>query len=496
MLTINNVKQYSTFQNGNSGYIVVKDLYGEATGDEIGFRVYAVNLDGTLVDPDGLAFYVTVGESGNNVALGAKNVLVDDETSNTSEAYSFTKGIIDAYSWVEWSLSLGNTKINQYDYDNQGNLTATNFEVEYHVNGASAPNDWVSPYSGDRTNYDGVRIVITNPTLFTDNATYIVNADVKKSAGGTAYTKFTMTGSLTKVMPTTPPLFVFNVEQYPEQVVLPGAALTDLRVTGTAKPGALDFNNMFIKSDNNSIASDTKYVFTLANSQYKTENGQEKIVDLVTPYDARATAPNFYQTSIDPRFIDCKTAHALTSAYNYGQISSVRKADNSGYEDYKRETSSYSLTYYTWSYIGTGYMNYAWKVENITNSAGEVTGTRTYNSVTIERADATAPTYDLANVSAKPGAKINSGLRKGTLKNYLTDGWLVIDEIHVTAKNSAGNEIVDPYYTASESNGVITFTKKNDVANVPAHTGTLKITAHDCYHYKQTIVLENIKFVR
>ncbi len=30
--------------------------------DYIGFRVYAVNLDGTLVDPDGRAFYVLVGE--------------------------------------------------------------------------------------------------------------------------------------------------------------------------------------------------------------------------------------------------------------------------------------------------------------------------------------------------------------------------------------------------------------------------------------------------
>lgn len=31
--------------------------------DIIGFRVYAVNYDGTLVDPDGKAFYVKLGKS-------------------------------------------------------------------------------------------------------------------------------------------------------------------------------------------------------------------------------------------------------------------------------------------------------------------------------------------------------------------------------------------------------------------------------------------------
>ena len=30
--------------------------------DIIGFRVYAVNYDGTLVDPDGKAFYVKLGK--------------------------------------------------------------------------------------------------------------------------------------------------------------------------------------------------------------------------------------------------------------------------------------------------------------------------------------------------------------------------------------------------------------------------------------------------
>jgi hypothetical protein len=46
---------------GTKGTISIKDARS-AKGDVIGFRVYAVNLDGTLYDPDGRAFYVKVGD--------------------------------------------------------------------------------------------------------------------------------------------------------------------------------------------------------------------------------------------------------------------------------------------------------------------------------------------------------------------------------------------------------------------------------------------------
>ncbi len=45
---------------GNKAVITINDP--KADGDLIGFRVFAVNADGTLVDPDGRAFYVQVGK--------------------------------------------------------------------------------------------------------------------------------------------------------------------------------------------------------------------------------------------------------------------------------------------------------------------------------------------------------------------------------------------------------------------------------------------------
>ena len=56
-------EQAITLQKGNKGTIWVKNARNLNDGDVIGFRVHAVNLDGTLTDPDGRAFYVQVGKT-------------------------------------------------------------------------------------------------------------------------------------------------------------------------------------------------------------------------------------------------------------------------------------------------------------------------------------------------------------------------------------------------------------------------------------------------
>lgn len=58
---------------GNKGTIKIQDL-GNVKGDVIGFRVYAVNYDGTLTDPDGRAFYVAVGDAKVDMTIPATTV--------------------------------------------------------------------------------------------------------------------------------------------------------------------------------------------------------------------------------------------------------------------------------------------------------------------------------------------------------------------------------------------------------------------------------------
>ena len=67
---INGVKKAHLFK-GTKGTIRIKDARS-AKGDVIGFRVFAVNLDGTLYDPDGRAFYVKVGDPEEDQVLNFK----------------------------------------------------------------------------------------------------------------------------------------------------------------------------------------------------------------------------------------------------------------------------------------------------------------------------------------------------------------------------------------------------------------------------------------
>ena len=63
--------------------LTVKILSEAAIGDIIGFRVWAVNYDGTLVDPDGRSFYVQVGEP---AAAAGATVNVAFTAANTNGA--------------------------------------------------------------------------------------------------------------------------------------------------------------------------------------------------------------------------------------------------------------------------------------------------------------------------------------------------------------------------------------------------------------------------
>ena len=62
----------------------------EAQGDVIGFRVWAVNYDGSLLDPDGKAFYVKVGEEPEAETLQAKaTFMAVSDTAGVKVAYLY-----------------------------------------------------------------------------------------------------------------------------------------------------------------------------------------------------------------------------------------------------------------------------------------------------------------------------------------------------------------------------------------------------------------------
>ena len=69
----------------------------QANGDIIGFRVFAVNYDGTLADPDGRAFYVAVGNAADggsiDVAYTANDATATLATASAAGVTAHTKNV-------------------------------------------------------------------------------------------------------------------------------------------------------------------------------------------------------------------------------------------------------------------------------------------------------------------------------------------------------------------------------------------------------------------
>lgn len=66
--------------------------------DVIGFRVYAANADGTLVDPDGRAFYVQVGEPTATITVPTQNI-----TATTNTALGMKSAFIPVAGLEGWN---------------------------------------------------------------------------------------------------------------------------------------------------------------------------------------------------------------------------------------------------------------------------------------------------------------------------------------------------------------------------------------------------------
>ena len=98
------VKGLNTVTSGSSLELTVPEGVN-AEGDYIGFRVYAVNYDGSLVDPDGKAFYVYVGETAQKVA----NLTLTMDAKIITPLATTVSSKTDAFSTANWGRAQGGT---------------------------------------------------------------------------------------------------------------------------------------------------------------------------------------------------------------------------------------------------------------------------------------------------------------------------------------------------------------------------------------------------
>ena len=471
---------------GNKGTIKIKDL-GNVKGDVIGFRVYAVNYDGTLTDPDGRAFYVAVGDVKTDVTIPATNLTYNLEQKKFMSEPVDIENIISALDFdaqdYAWTVA-------EKDADNK---MPTGVDAIYVL------------ADGQETRLlsNAVKKVIfeiSNPGTFIDGETYKVQATLTKRISSATATVSTVTASFKKVMPTEAPEFAYrdgfgkDINKY----IVPDNG--NYKISGYNKGGYYDFRNILVINNNKTSWNgidlfDTNsenmgvFNFNVANGTWNNDQLEEA---KAYPSSYRLYVNN--SNDRDRNLVDNKTERTITGKFYYNRISKHLNQDGTAYvenDSYAvKSKSSEKLTYCSWT-----------KTFNVLTGDKTTWVTGINNTVTWTADKSESTTLDLANLGTEikdaellPVALTGVDAKK--FSTYMTAGVLAPvynneDNVYVWTTSKGGSQY-NPYFTAEFSNDrtQIILTQNNQ-GSIPSSvtSGEIHFTVKDCFGNKKNITL-------
>lgn len=473
--------------------LTMKITSPSAHGDVVGFRVYAVNRDGTLADPDGRAFYVFVGKPGEeNKAASAK--IVATETQPDSEGMDVT-GWFKAGTWYSFSPDNENNENKNplwyKDADNTDHFGMSYATLKFYdkddklVKTFNTSNYGASVWGNDIK--DAVKVVFTPKTTVAgmlNDATYTIYIRQDEQHAGDYLTLPYATLSITKVMPDKAKQLQFRpkqegdwdngkwvskdgtgkfmaymipnenawtapwVDTYPQQT-----SDEVYEATPVKDNGFKDLNNVFYN-----LNESTDIEFFFANSLKK----DNKIVDLMDDekngivYRTTPVSGMRYILDVATEFIDGKTEHAVTTYTNYDAVSTYIEKTNNGDVTHYAETwsvkSNQSLTaiYACWHHAMHTIEFFKMKDNKEVAETPELQWTATGNDE-VERT--------FANIRTKNS--YNNDYFGLKLDKLVTEkGWLtyVANSAELNTK-ADGTGQKNPYFKPEVENGTITFTQ-------------------------------------
>lgn len=443
-------KRKATLFKGNKGQITVADLGGVA-GDVIGFRLYAVNLDGTLVDPDGRAFYVAVGNTSTEAPI--PGVTVDLTKGTSSDLVEVEDGtFINCSSVTGWTYASG-TKVNN---------VAPVFTVKYYDADKA---EITNPAQYGEIKY--VKFVLDNPMAFEDGGTYTQTLELYNVISGTKVLAKTITASVTKKMPTTfKGDFGIKIGQTwgtSSNIVRPFITPAAGWVVGTsfATEGTANLTDIFKGLD--------------GTEKYRFDFGTDDIDDV--------TSDNGYVLTVPKKLIDDK--ERAFNVYNIYEDISAKKVNGVWV------TGNYEVAYSEPLYIKLATWSYGMEYDWLTNKNDyknpyhkpvlNWTSTGTTENVALTEITVTND-RDSQNFGGTLASLMdNSG------KNYL-------NYVAGSAKLTATDGSVNPYFDVKvdETNLKLTFTQNTtDASQAPygEHEETLSFKVVDAYGLPKTITL-------
>lgn len=405
-----------------------------ANHDIIGFRVYAVNKDGKLLDPDGKAFYVVVGENYTSGIVG--NL---DAVNKITEKKDFSP--VDGVSYGPWELVADNNACPLSEkpvfaavyYNKDGNETTNMSEVTK------------------------IAFKVNNPALIADGATVSLKSTLRKHTYNNFYEVGTVTATYTKVLPKA---FPADITFRPAQETGEGTGYfiaymtpeNGYTVTNKSVYGSVDLNNVFYNLDDN-------VSFEIADAA---KDANDKLTSV------RADKANNFVAKVAAKdFINSTTKHAVTAKYNYGEISLVKNNKTGQWEkkpcsvDYGK---SLSVTFACWHSASS----YSWKEQPALQW----------------KATANVIKTDIKNIAVKN--TYNNDFFGGTFAQLLTNKYLEVKagSAHLTYEGQ-----VDPYFTVEvdATNGQFIFTQTGiQEENAPTvdHTENLEFVVVDAYGHE------------
>ena len=464
---------------GNEGYITINSLEDtEVKGDIIGFRVFAVNFDGTLVDPDGRAFYVKVGDAKDQQTVAEANATITATASgsqyfkrNGNESNFFANITTDAFN-------VGATEITDWtvDYTNNpgdlGNDPIKNLSYgdDFNVKDYNKKGQEVSITSGEVAS---AKVFLLRPQRFVDGGTYTIKATLSDNV----HELRDVTLKFTKVMPTAKDIkaLTYVDEKLVANNLFSNVAWTSSNIYKFYQNPAND-GSIYEKVVSREMSD---YVSGLVDEHYTLWFESLNVEQSKIAFD--------YSYSVDRKNIDGKE-HAIKYAYDFGPISLTHSYVTGEWlapsEYVINAESNLKMLFNTWLNKET----WAWKKD--------YTPTLTWNAgVPVRNQKVSA-----ANII---GANSLLGRFNDKSLNALFDaGYTQIAEKngkpYVSFSNPAFDVTVDVEHNTSlgGANNITFVFNQTTKTTVPDTSGTLTIGVEDCFGQVKVITLGNIKIDR
>ena len=424
-------------------------------GDEVQFRIFAVNYDGTLVEQNGRPFRVYVGAESTTTSVAGNLVATGKEAMATD--------------WLPISGSLKDGGTLPPTVQVTVNGVKINANVEY-----AKTKDDHSYANNSEIKFAKFSVAATDLTRWADGAT--ATGTIKDDENVTVNT---INVSLTKVMPTAESTKALMNYTWKDNQLNNGVYTAYLypRQGWTAEATATTTGYKDMNQAINGLKDN--FVISIANAKLKAENGKNYYKDALN-VDATPWTVYVDNTKDDAgvALIDNETKHETTIAYNYGKISSVTPN-----KDYIVNVETVQTVFAC--PLNTAAQTYAWtQVPAVYGPNGEVlTPAKDVNVLTYGSEETVKPNIFDYLVAHNSFDNTEFGGALSATKVYGK-------YVNIEAKLISNGSKLPDYYTASVTNGVITFTKQSTATNPTADVAsTLVLTMTDAFGHENVYEL-------